>query len=59
LGKFDYDKKYSDLSVPGLPDSLFSNKKSQFGYILDGLGMEHGVIFNDNLEYFMAIWHNL
>jgi hypothetical protein len=27
-------------SSPGLPDDLFSNKKSKFGLILEGLGME-------------------
>jgi hypothetical protein len=32
-----------DLSS-GLPD-LFSTQKSQFGYIVDGLGMENVVIF--------------
>jgi hypothetical protein len=26
-------------SLPGLPDGLFSNQKSQFGYILVGLGI--------------------
>jgi hypothetical protein len=41
--------------TPGLPDGLFSYlKKSKFGYILEGLGMEN-VIFYDHLEYFMAI----
>jgi hypothetical protein len=38
-----------------LPDGLFSNPKSQFGYILEGLGME----FCDHLEYFVAVWYNL
>jgi hypothetical protein len=41
-------------SSPGLPDGLFLNQKSKFGYILEGLGMEN-VIFYDHLEYFMAI----
>jgi hypothetical protein len=43
----------------GLPDGLFLNQKSQFGYILEGLGMENVVLFYDHLEYFMAIWYNL
>jgi hypothetical protein len=43
----------------GLPDGLFLNQKSKFGYILEGLGMENVSIFYDQLEYFMAIWHNL
>jgi hypothetical protein len=29
----------------GLPDGLFSNQKSKFGYILDGLAMEEAGIF--------------
>jgi hypothetical protein len=33
---------------PGLPDGLFTNQTSQFGYILEGLGME-----NDHLQYFV------
>jgi hypothetical protein len=39
----------------GLPDGLFSNQKSQFGKILDGLAMENLVIFCDHLVYFTAI----
>jgi hypothetical protein len=43
-----------------LPDSLSSkNKKSQFGYILEGLEMENVGIFYDHLEYFKAIWYIL
>jgi hypothetical protein len=29
------------LSIAGLPDGLFSNKKSQLGLILEGLAMEN------------------
>jgi hypothetical protein len=29
----------------GLPDGLFSNQKSQLGYILEGLGIENVGIF--------------
>jgi hypothetical protein len=29
----------------GLPDGLFSNQQSQFGYILEGFGMKNVVIF--------------
>jgi hypothetical protein len=47
------------LYHPGLPDGLFSNQNSQFGYILEGLGMGNVFILNDHLEYFMAIWYNL
>jgi hypothetical protein len=42
-----------------LPDGLFSYQKSQFGYILVGLGMENIGIFYDPLEYFTAIWYIL
>jgi hypothetical protein len=30
----------------GLPDGIFSNQKSQFGKILEGLAMEDVVIFH-------------
>jgi hypothetical protein len=35
-----------------LPDGLFSNQKSRFGYILEGLGM-------GNVGSFMTIWNIL
>jgi hypothetical protein len=35
-----------------LPDGLFSNQKSKFGYILEGLGMAY-------VLYFMIIWNSL
>jgi hypothetical protein len=41
----------------GLPDGLFSYQKTQFGYILEGLGMETVGIFYEHLEYFSAIWY--
>jgi hypothetical protein len=34
---------------PGLPDGLFLDQKSQFGYILEGLGMENVGIFFSRL----------
>jgi hypothetical protein len=43
----------------GLPDGLFSNQKYQFGYMLEGLGMENVSIFYDHSEYLTAIWYNL
>jgi hypothetical protein len=51
-------------SPSGLPDSYFSNQKSQFGYILEDLGMENVVIYSGHLEYlttigymyYMGIW---
>jgi hypothetical protein len=46
----------------GLPDGLFSNQKSQFGKILEGLILENVVpfgIFYGHLGYFMTIWYTL
>jgi hypothetical protein len=54
LEKSNADIRYQ----PGLPDGLFSNQKSQFGQILEVLGMENVGIFNDHLEYFTSIWYN-
>jgi hypothetical protein len=56
-----FKKKFQDNNQlqSGLPDCLFSNQKSQFGCILEGLGIENVVIFYDRWEYFMAIWYNL
>jgi hypothetical protein len=42
-----------------LPDGLFSNPKSQFGKILEGLAMENLGIFYDHLVYLTAIWYIL
>jgi hypothetical protein len=40
-------------SIPGMPDGIFSNQNSQFGYILEGLGMQNvGILFG----LFMPIW---
>jgi hypothetical protein len=39
-------------SIAGLPDGLFSNQKSQYGYILEGRGME-------TVGSFMTIWNIL
>jgi hypothetical protein len=44
------------LADSGLPDGLFSNQKSQFGQILDGLRWENVDIFYVHLEYFTDIW---
>jgi uncharacterized membrane protein YuzA (DUF378 family) len=40
-----------------LPDGLFSNQKSQFGKILEGLRMENAVKFYGHFEYFTVIWY--
>jgi hypothetical protein len=39
----------------GLPGGIFAYQKSQFGSILEGLGMENVVFFNGHLEYFTVI----
>jgi hypothetical protein len=38
-----------------LPDGLFSNQKSQFGQILEGLAKEKLCLFYDHLVYLNAI----
>jgi hypothetical protein len=43
----------------GLPDGLFSNQKSKFWSILEGLRMENAGIFYGHLEYFTIIWYLL
>jgi hypothetical protein len=46
-----------------LPDGLFSNQKSQFGKILEGLGMENAGVLYGHLLYlrsfgiFTIIWY--
>jgi hypothetical protein len=44
------------ISRAWLPDGLFSNQKSQFLYILEGLAMEYVGIFYGHLVTFSAIW---
>jgi hypothetical protein len=45
--------------LPGLPDGLFSNQKSEFGYNFEGLRMDYVGIFYSQLVYFVAIWYSL
>jgi hypothetical protein len=40
-----------------LPDGIFSNQKSQFGYILKGLSVEDASIFKDHFVNFIAKWY--
>jgi hypothetical protein len=40
----------------GLPDGIFSNQKSHFGYILEGLVMDVFGIFYGHLAYFTINW---
>jgi hypothetical protein len=45
----------------GLPDGIFSNPKSQFGEILEGLELENVDTFYGHLKYNIAnsyiLWH--
>jgi hypothetical protein len=36
---------WAKMLLTGLPDGIFAYQKYQFGYILDGLGMENACIF--------------
>jgi hypothetical protein len=42
-----------------LTDGIFSNQKSRFGLILEGLAMDDVGMFYGHLVYFMAIWYIL
>jgi hypothetical protein len=42
-----------------LPDDIFSNKKSHFGEILEGLAIEYVGIFYGHLVYFTTLWYIL
>jgi hypothetical protein len=42
-----------------LPDGFFSDQKSQFGHILEDLGMENVVINSGHLDYFATIGYIL
>jgi hypothetical protein len=50
---FNYSCEYP---YTGLPDGIFSNQENQFGFILQGLGIEHVGILYGHLEYLAAIW---
>jgi hypothetical protein len=42
--------------MSGLPDGIFSDQKSQFGQILEGLRIENVGICYGHWAYFTAIW---
>jgi hypothetical protein len=46
-----------NVPVPGLPDGIFAYQTYQFGYILDGFGMENIAKFACYLVYFMTNWY--
>jgi hypothetical protein len=41
----------------GFPDDNFQFQKSQFWYILEGLGIENAGMFYGHLEYFTVTWY--
>jgi hypothetical protein len=47
------------LSHPGLPDSFFSDQKSQFGYILEDLRIDNVDIYSGQMEYFTTLGYIL
>jgi hypothetical protein len=47
--------RFPAVLTSGLPDGSFSNQKSQFGQILEGLRWENVAIFYGYLEYFTNI----
>jgi hypothetical protein len=42
-----------------LPDGLFSNQKSKFGYILEALECKMLLYFITIWNYFTALWYNV
>jgi hypothetical protein len=57
-GRLSFETVHFD-SASGLPDGIFSNQKSRFGYILEGLAMEDVGTLYGYLVYFTAIWYSL
>jgi hypothetical protein len=49
----------SSQEISGFPDGIFSNQKSQCGWILEGLEVENVRICYSLLEYITAIWYTL
>jgi hypothetical protein len=47
------------MVVSWLPHGMFLNKKSKFGYILEGLAIKYVDTFYGHLVYFTAIWYIL
>jgi hypothetical protein len=45
------------VKPPGLPDGIFSNQKSQFLYIFEGLGEQNFGKLYVRWVHFMAIWY--
>jgi hypothetical protein len=47
--------RYTHYVVAGLPDGIFTNQKSKFVKILEGLRIGNFGIFYGDLEYFTAV----
>jgi hypothetical protein len=45
-----------DEKTSGLPDGVFSDQISLFGYIWEDLGMENVFVFSNHLEYLTTIF---
>jgi hypothetical protein len=52
-------KRSRVCSTAGLPDGIFSDQKSLFGYILKGITMKAYGLFYGHSVYFTAIWYIL
>jgi hypothetical protein len=46
----------SNTTISGLPDGLFPNQKSHFGYTQEVLAVEDVGTFYDQVAYFTTIW---
>jgi hypothetical protein len=42
-----------------LPDGTFSDQKCQFGYILEGLGMENVGVLHGHFVFLLLFWYIL
>jgi hypothetical protein len=47
--------KFPRHSIPGLPDAFFSDQKSQFGYILEDLGIENVEIYSGHWKILRSL----
>jgi hypothetical protein len=52
-------QKFLPTAEAGLPDGISSYQKSQFGKILEGLGMQKAGIFYGRLECITTTWYIL
>jgi hypothetical protein len=52
-------REHTATYKPGLPDGLFSNQKSKFGEISEGLAMKDVVVFYGHLVHFTVFCYIL